>query len=79
VGWEKHEAGAVVVDGWTHIAVRKLTGRHAHCGAGRIVVMIPSGFDPGRPSACPRCSAATVPWQAEAGADVDADAGVASA
>ena len=50
------ESGLVTADGLRHAAARRLTGRYAACGAGRIVIVRPGRFDMSAPDACPDCA-----------------------
>ena len=48
--------GLVAGDQHSHVAVPKLNGAAAMCGAGRIVQKVPGWFDPTDPSSCPACA-----------------------
>ena len=51
-----YETGLVGADVMRHAARRKLTGRYAACGAGRIVVTLTSRFRVEDPHACAACA-----------------------
>lgn len=53
---EQYETGLVVADELRHASRRKLTGSFAACGAGRIVVTLPSRFRREDPHACDDCA-----------------------
>ena len=48
--------GLVDDDQRSHVAVPKLNGAVAMCGAGKIAQKIPGWFDPTEPTACAACA-----------------------
>lgn len=49
------ETGLVDGDQRTHVAIPKLNGPVAMCGAGKIVQRVPGFFDPADPKSCQGC------------------------
>lgn len=46
-------------DGYLHAVQKRISGRYALCGAGRIDLSVSGEFDPQDPRSCPRCQAVT--------------------
>lgn len=52
---DRREVGIVDKDFSHHAVARRLLGRYAVCGAGRILITLSGSFDPTDRVACPAC------------------------